>query len=306
MPVKSVTVRVPAKVNLQLSVGPKEADGYHNLVSVFQAISVFDDITIKLGEPGSGLTISVIGDQTHGVPADANNLAAKAVSLISKEYDLTVDAHIEIKKSIPVAGGMAGGSADAAGTIIGIDYLYSLDMTREEMIEIASKIGSDVPFMLSGGTAIGTGHGDQLTAALSRGTYHWVLAVSTVGLSTPAVYAECDRLRGELEIVEPQTNEALMQSLLAADAPGVGAALVNDLQLAACSLRPAIRLVLDVGQEYGALGAIVSGSGPTVAFLVADQDSGLDLAVALTSSGVVGSVVQAYGPVAGAKVISTN
>jgi 4-diphosphocytidyl-2-C-methyl-D-erythritol kinase len=306
MPVKSVTVRVPAKVNLQLSVGPKEADGYHNLVSVFQAISIFDDITIKLGEPGSGLTISISGDQTHGVPADANNLAAKAVALISKEYDLTVDAHIEIKKSIPVAGGMAGGSADAAGTIIGIDYLYSLDMTREEMIEIASKIGSDVPFMLSGGTAIGTGHGDQLTAALSRGTYHWVLAVSTVGLSTPAVYAECDRLRGELEIVEPQTNEALMQSLLAADAPGVGAALVNDLQLAACSLRPAIRLALDVGQEYGALGAIVSGSGPTVAFLVADQDSGLDLAVALTSSGVVGSVVQAYGPVAGAKVISTN
>jgi|UniRef100_UPI00404AB2F4 4-diphosphocytidyl-2-C-methyl-D-erythritol kinase len=306
MPVKSVTVRVPAKVNLQLSVGPKEADGYHNLVSVFQAISIFDDITIKLGEPGSGLTISVSGDQTHGVPADANNLAAKAVSLISKEYDLTVDAHIEIKKSIPVAGGMAGGSADAAGTIIGIDYLYSLDMTREEMIEIAAKIGSDVPFMLSGGTAIGTGHGDQLTAALSRGTYHWVLAVSTVGLSTPAVYTECDRLRGELDIVEPQTNEALMQSLLAADAPGVGAALVNDLQLAACSLRPAIRLVLDVGQEYGALGAIVSGSGPTVAFLVADQDSGLDLAVALTSSGVVGSVVQAYGPVAGAKVISTN
>jgi 4-diphosphocytidyl-2-C-methyl-D-erythritol kinase len=306
MPVKSVTVRVPAKVNLQLSVGPKEADGYHNLVSVFQAISIFDDITIKLGEPGSGLTISVSGDQTHGVPADANNLAAKAVALISKEYDLTVDAHIDIKKSIPVAGGMAGGSADAAGTIIGIDYLYSLDMTREEMIEIAAKIGSDVPFMLSGGTAIGTGHGDQLTAALSRGTYHWVLAVSTVGLSTPAVYAECDRLRGELEIVEPQTNEVLMQSLLAADAPGVGSALVNDLQLAACSLRPAIRLVLDVGQEYGALGAIVSGSGPTVAFLVADQDSGLDLAVALTSSGVVGSVVQAYGPVAGAKVISTN
>jgi 4-diphosphocytidyl-2-C-methyl-D-erythritol kinase len=306
MPVKSVTVRVPAKVNLQLSVGPKEADGYHNLVSVFQSISIFDDITIKLGEPGSGLTISVSGDQTHGVPADANNLAAKAVALISKEYDLTVDAHIDIKKSIPVAGGMAGGSADAAGTILGIDYLYSLDMTREEMIEIAAKIGSDVPFMLSGGTAIGTGHGDQLTAALSRGTYHWVLAVSTVGLSTPAVYAECDRLRGELEIVEPQTNEVLMQSLLAADAPGVGSTLVNDLQLAACSLRPAIRLVLDVGQEYGALGSIVSGSGPTVAFLVADQDSGLDLAVALTSSGVVGSVVQAYGPVAGAKVISTN
>ena len=117
MPVKSVTVRVPAKVNLQLSVGPKEADGYHNLVSVFQAISIFDDVTIKLSEPVAGLSISISGDQTHGVPADANNLAAKAVALISKEYDLTVDAHIEIKKSIPVAGGMAGGSADDAATI---------------------------------------------------------------------------------------------------------------------------------------------------------------------------------------------
>ena len=304
MPVKSVTVRVPAKVNLQLSVGPKESDGYHNLVSVFQAISIFDDVTIKLAEPGAGLTISISGEQTHGVPADANNLAAKAVALISKEYDLTVDAHIEIKKSIPVAGGMAGGSADAAATIVGIDHLYSLGMSREEMVEIAAQLGSDVPFMLSGGTAIGRGHGDQLTAALSRGTYHWVLALSTVGLSTPAVYAECDRLRAELDIVEPQTHEALMQALLAADAPAVGAALVNDLQAAACSLRPALRLVLDVGQEYGALGAIVSGSGPTVAFLVADEEAGLDLAVALTSSGVVGSVARAYGPVAGAKVIS--
>ena len=304
MPVKSVTVRVPAKVNLQLSVGPEEADGYHNLVSVFQAISIFDDVTIKLSEPGAGLTIAISGEQTHGVPADANNLAAKAVALISKEYDLTVDAHIEIKKSIPVAGGMAGGSADAAATIVGIDYLYSLGMSREEMVEIAAQLGSDVPFMLSGGTAIGTGRGDQLTAALSRGTYHWVLALSTHGLSTPAVYAECDRLRAELEIIEPQTHEGLMQALLAADAPEVGKSLVNDLQAAACSLRPALRLVLDVGQEYGALGAIVSGSGPTVAFLVADVEAGLDLTVALTASGVVGSVVRAFGPVAGAKVIS--
>ena len=304
MSVKSVTVRVPAKVNLQLSVGPKEADGYHNLVSVFQAISIFDDVTIKLTEPGTGLTIAVTGEQIHGVPADAKNLAAKAVALISKEYDLTVDAQIEIKKSIPVAGGMAGGSADAAATIVGIDYLYSLGMSREEMVEIAAQLGSDVPFMLSGGTAIGTGRGDQLTAALSRGTYHWVLALSTHGLSTPAVYAECDRLRAELEIIEPQTHEGLMQALLAADAPAVGKSLVNDLQAAACSLRPALRLVLDVGQEYGALGAIVSGSGPTVAFLVADVDAGLDLTVALTASGVVGSVVRAFGPVAGAKVIS--
>jgi 4-diphosphocytidyl-2-C-methyl-D-erythritol kinase len=304
MPVKSVTVRVPAKVNLQLSVGPRESDGFHNLVTVFQAISIYDDITVAFAPAKSGVSISISGDQRHGVPADESNLAMKAIALMAKEYDLEIDAHLEIKKSIPVAGGMAGGSADAAAAIVAIDYLYSLGMSREEMSEVAAQLGSDVPFMLSGGTAIGTGHGDQLTAALSRGTYHWVLALSSVGLSTPAVYGECDRLRSELEIAEPATNEQLMQALLAADPKAVGAHLVNDLQAAACSLRPALRLVLDVGQEYGALGALVSGSGPTVAFLVSDEEAGLDLAVALTASGVVGSVARAYGPVAGAKVLT--
>ena len=304
MSVKSVTVRVPAKVNLQLSVGPRESDGFHNLVTVFQAISIYDDITVTFAPAKSGVSISISGDQRHGVPADESNLAMKAIALMAKEYDLVIDAHVEIKKSIPVAGGMAGGSADAAAAIVAIDYLYSLGLSREEMSEVAAQLGSDVPFMLSGGTAIGTGHGDQLTAALSRGTYHWVLALSSVGLSTPAVYGECDRLRSELEIAEPATNEQLMQALLAADPKAVGAHLINDLQAAACSLRPALRLVLDVGQEYGALGALVSGSGPTVAFLVSDEEAGLDLAVALPASGVVGSVARAYGPVAGAKVLT--
>jgi len=299
----SVTVRVPAKVNLQLSVGPREADGFHGLVSVFQAISIYDDVTLTKTHPGDGITISIIGDHTHGVPEDHSNLAAKAAQLMAQEFDLDIDAHIEIKKSIPVAGGMAGGSADAAAVIVGIDALYHLGATRDEMLEIGAKLGSDVPFMINGGTAIGQGRGDQLTAALSRGTYHWVLALSTVGLSTPAVYTECDRLRAGQEIAAPQTSDLLMQALLAADPKSVGAALVNDLQAAACSLRPALDLVLEVGRDYGALGAIVSGSGPTVAFLVSDEEQGLDLAVALTASGVVGSVARAQGPVHGAKVI---
>jgi len=299
----SVTVRVPAKVNLQLSVGPREADGFHGLVSVFQAISIYDDVTLTKTHPGDGITISIIGDHTHGVPEDHSNLAAKAAQLMAQEFDLDIDAHIEVKKSIPVAGGMAGGSADAAAVIVGIDALYHLGATRDEMLEIGAKLGSDVPFMINGGTAIGQGRGDQLTAALSRGTYHWVLALSTVGLSTPAVYTECDRLRAGQEIAAPQTSDLLMQALLAADPKSVGAALVNDLQAAACSLRPALDLVLEVGRDYGALGAIVSGSGPTVAFLVSDEEQGLDLAVALTASGVVGSVARAQGPVHGAKVI---
>ena len=296
-------MRVPAKINLQLSVGPREKDGYHNLVSVFQAISIFDDVTVKRADVGNGITIAISGEQTHGVPADSSNLAVKAVQLVAKRFDISSDLHIEIKKSIPVAGGMAGGSADAAATLVALDALFHLELSREELHKLGSELGSDVPFMISGGTAVGQGRGDQLTAALSRGTYHWVLALSSVGLSTPAVYAECDRMRAELEIAPPQVSDALMQSLLAADAEAVGRALSNDLQSAACSLRPALSLVLEVGRDYGALGAIVSGSGPTVAFLVADEDAGLDLAVALTASGVVGSVARALGPVSGAKVI---
>jgi 4-diphosphocytidyl-2-C-methyl-D-erythritol kinase len=306
VPIKSVTVRVPAKVNLQLSVGPREADGYHQLVTVFQAISIFDEVTVKIAGQGSGINLSVSGDQIHGVPTDASNLVVKAAELIATKFEIDIDADIEVKKSIPVAGGMAGGSADAAATIVAIDELYSLDMTREEMHEVASQLGSDVPFLLSGGTAIGQGRGDQLTAALSRGTYHWVLALSSVGLSTPAVYNECDRLRQGLDISEPQISDVLMQALLSADPKTVGNVLVNDLQPAACSLRPALRLILDVGQEYGALGAIVSGSGPTVAFLVSDEEHGLDLAVALSTSGVVGSVTRAFGPVHGAKVVESH
>ncbi|MBU6380575.1 MAG: 4-(cytidine 5'-diphospho)-2-C-methyl-D-erythritol kinase [Acidobacteria bacterium] len=303
MPNNSVTVRVPAKVNLQLSVGPREADGFHNLVSVFQAISIFDDVTVRPGAPRSGISISVSGEQTHGVPADASNLAVKAAQLMIDRFDIDADLQIDVKKSIPVAGGMAGGSADAAATLVALDALFQLELSREELHRLGSELGSDVPFMISGGTAVGQGRGDQLTAALSRGTYHWVLALSSVGLSTPAVYAECDRMRAELDIAPPQVSDALMQSLLAADAQAVGRALTNDLQSAACSLRPALSLVLEVGRDYGALGAIVSGSGPTVAFLVADEEAGLDLAVALTASGVVGSVARALGPVAGAKVI---
>mgnify|MGYP000275840895 FL=1 len=303
MALNSVTVRVPAKVNLQLSVGPREANGYHNLVSVFQAVSIFDDVTITKSHQGSGVTIAVTGDQTHGVPEDDSNLAVKAARLIGQKFDIDVDVHIEVKKSIPVAGGMAGGSADAAATLVAMDALFKLEATREELLELGSQLGSDVPFMIAGGTAVGTGRGDQLTAALSRGTYHWVFALSTVGLSTPAVYAECDRMRAELDVADPKVSDTLMQALLSGDPELVGRSLSNDLQNPACSLRPALTLVLEVGRDYGALGAIVSGSGPTVAFLVADEEAGLDLAVALTASGVVGSVARATGPVHGARVI---
>ena len=300
---KSVEVQVPAKVNLQLSVGPKESDGYHEVVTVFQAISLFDNLRISRSDQ---FDITLEGDFTNGVPVDQSNLVSKAVEIMAERFEIDRNLSIEINKSIPVAGGMAGGSADAAATLLGIDQLFGLGLSKDELGEVARKLGSDVPFMLHGGTAVGRGRGDEITPALSRGNYHWVIAVSSNGLATPAVYGECDRLRTGLDIKAPALNDELLQALLSGDANRVGKALNNDLQAAAISLRPALRLILDTGQEYGALGGIVSGSGPSVAFLVADEDHSLDLAVALTSSGVVGSVARAQGPVAGAKVIAVN
>jgi 4-diphosphocytidyl-2-C-methyl-D-erythritol kinase len=300
-----VVTRVPGKVNLQLSVGPLGYDGFHEVTTVFQAISLFDDVTVTEGKPGSGTTISVSGQTANGVPADASNLAIKAAQLMIKEYELSPDLEIKLKKEIPVAGGMAGGSADAAGVIVGLDSLYELGITRDEMEKIASQIGSDVPFSISGGVAIGTGRGDQITTALSKGSYTWVLALSNQGLSTPAVYQECDRLREGLSIASPQLSEPLMQALRAGDSKALGKSLLNDLQAAACSLRPALRLVLDVGIDYGALGGIVSGSGPTVAFLVSDEEHAMDLTVALSASGVVSSIARAIGPAHGARIIES-
>jgi len=305
MNLSGVVIRVPGKVNLGLSVGPLDSDGYHELVTVFQAISLYDDVTVKIGNEGAGITLSASGSTSAGVPLDETNLAYRAADLMITKFQLDSDIDIHLKKEIPVAGGMAGGSADAAGVIVGIDSLFELGLSRDELERIGSELGSDVPFGIAGGTAIGRGRGDQLTPVLSKGTYQWVLALSNSGLSTPAVYGECDRLREGLSIAKPSANDALLQALRAGDARELGKALSNDLQSAACSLRPALRLVLDVGNDYGALGCIVSGSGPTVAFLVEDEERALDLTVALSASGVVGGVVRASGPTHGARRISS-
>ena len=302
---RGVVVRVPAKINLQLAVGPLGADGFHEVTTVFQAISLFDDVTVKHAPESSGISLTLSGATSSGVPVDDENLAMRAAILMAEKYDLPTDLAIHLKKEIPVAGGMAGGSADAAGVIVAMDALFDIGLSRDEMETVAAQLGSDVPFGISGGIAIGRGRGDQLTPALSRGNYHWVLALSGQGLSTPAVYQECDRLREGLDIASPQVSDSMMQALRAGDPVALGAALSNDLQAAACSLRPALRLVLDVGRDYGALGSIVSGSGPTVAFLVEDEEKSMDLTVALSSSGVVAGVVRASGPVHGARVIET-
>ena len=298
-----VSVRVPGKINLQLSVGPLARDGYHELATVFQSVSLFDELTIAESD---GDDIEIAAEGKSAIPLGSENLAYKAAELMRKKFEISSGLLIKIKKEIPIAGGMAGGSANAGATIVGIDSLFSLGLKRDEMERIGSEIGADVPFTISGGTAIGTGRGDQITPVLSRGSYNWVLALSSSGLSTPAVYGECDRLREGLDISKPHISDSLLHALSQGDAKSLGKSLSNDLQAAACSLKPALRLILDVGIDYGALGGIVSGSGPTVAFLAESEDHALDLVVALTSSGVVGNVIRVAGPVPGARVVSNT
>lgn len=299
-----VVTRAPGKINLQLSVGPLQSDGYHPVATVFQAVSLFDDVRISFADK-PGISLKASGKVSELLPLDKNNLAFKAAELMCKKFEITDGLEITLTKEIPIAGGMAGGSADAGATIVGIDTLFGLTLSRSEMEKIGSELGADIPFTISGGTAIGTGRGDQITPVLSRGNYSWVLALSSSGLSTPAVYQECDRLREGLQVAPPHISDSLMQALSTGDAVALGKALSNDLQPAACSLKPALRLILDVGMDYGALGGLVSGSGPTVAFLAENEDHALDLVVALTSSGVVGNVVRAAGPVPGARVIES-
>jgi 4-diphosphocytidyl-2-C-methyl-D-erythritol kinase len=307
---KSTTVRVPAKINLQLAVGPLLPTGYHELATVFQAISLFDEINVKAEIDDNenkklSVDLSARGTFANGVPLDESNLAIKAAQLFFERTNIPkpTKLRIEIKKEIPIAGGLAGGSADAAGVLLALDNIFSTGLSKAELEDLAAEIGSDVPFILSGGVAIGRGRGEELTSVLTRGTYHWVLAIAHQGLSTPVVYAECDRLREGMEIASPPVNNNLISALAIGDSRALGENLSNDLQSAAISLKPALKLILDVGKENGALGGLVSGSGPTVAFLVEDENQAIELSVALTSSQVVAGVVRATGPVHGAVVI---
>lgn len=295
-----VTVRVPAKLNLQLSVGSPGANGYHDLATVFQAVAVFDDVTAL---PGEQLTISVEGEGAERLPVDDTNLALMAAKALADHSGVPAAAHLHLQKAIPVAAGMAGGSADAAAALVAVDRLWGTSLSREELQEIAAGIGSDVPFGLVGHTAVGMGRGDKLTPALARGRFHWVFAFAEFELLTPTVYAELDRLREGSVQAEPRVSEKLMTALRSGDATALGKTLSNDMQRAAVSLQPTLAMTLDVGDEYGALGSLVCGSGPTCAFLARDEEHALDLAVALSGSGTCRSVTVATGPVGGARVI---
>lgn len=267
-----VRVSAPAKVNLHLGVGPVGRDGYHPLVTVYQSLALYDELTLRETDQTS-LTVSGDGVEVAQVPTDGTNLVLRAAAALARHHrrdDLTAAMHL--RKRIPVAGGLAGGSADAAAALVGLDSLYGLHTGRDALSQIAAELGSDVPFCLHGGTALGTGRGEQLAPLMSRGTYWWVLATDGSGLSTPQVYATYDRLHEGTAVPEPEPPAELLSAVRVGDVARVGSALHNDLQPASFALRPDLVQLVGVGRAAGAFGVVVSGSGPTVALLCGDAD----------------------------------
>ncbi len=301
----SVRVRAPGKINVSLTVGALQDDGYHDVASAYQAVSVYDDVTVVGADDFS---VEVSGSvPVGGVPLDGSNIAIRAARLLAARTGYRGGVRISIRKGVPVAGGMGGGSADAAATLLACDALWGTGLSRDDLTELAARLGADVPFALMGGTAIGTGRGDQLSPALATGTFHWVLALADFGLSTPEVYRALDehRTRYAADIApvetEPVVAVEVLQALRAGDPQMLAAAMHNDLQAAALSLAPQLADVLELGERSGALAGIVSGSGPTIAFLAADSDRARQVQVSLSASGLEAAHVT--GPVHGSRVV---
>jgi 4-diphosphocytidyl-2-C-methyl-D-erythritol kinase len=300
VPTGSVTVRVPGKVNLFLGVGDRRPDGYHELTTIFHAVSLTDEVTVREADL---LALQVFGEGAAEIPTDERNLAWQAAELMAEHVGRAPDVEITIDKSIPLAGGMAGGSADAAAVLVAMNELWELGVPRRDLHAMAAQLGSDVPFALHGGTALGTGRGEELTSVLARSTFHWVLAFGAGGLSSGAVYAEIDRLR---EVGSPSRladAEPLLTALSSGDPALLAPLLGNDLQPAALSLEPELRRTLRAGTEAGALAGIVSGSGPTCAFLCSSADAAVAVGSELAGAGVCRTVRVASGPVHGARVV---
>jgi 4-diphosphocytidyl-2-C-methyl-D-erythritol kinase len=296
-------VRVPGKVNLYLAVGDRRDDGYHELTTVFHAVSLLDEVTVRNADM---LSLELAGEGAQSLPTDERNLAWRAAELMADHVGRAPDVAITIEKSIPVEGGMAGGSADAAAVLVAINSLWELGVPRRDLHTLAARLGSDVPFALHGGTALGTGRGEELATVLARSTFHWVLAFADGGLSTPAVFAEVDRLRESEDRSLPlalEDPEPVLAALASGDPATLAPLLGNDLQPASLSLDPNLRRTLRAGVEAGALAGIVSGSGPTCAFLCPSSSSAVDIGAELAGAGVCRTVRVASGPVQGARVV---
>lgn len=302
-----ITARAHSKVNLYLGVGDAREDGYHELETVFQSLSLQDTLEFTPVEESTDSAVnslSISGLGAGQVPTTPDNLVWKAVDLMVAEHRRrggsslpTMDIHL--RKGIPTAGGMAGGSADAAAALRAMNTLTGFD--EATLLDMAAELGSDVPFTLLGGTMLGTGRGEQLVPVLSRGTYHWALAFNSAGLSTPKVFHTLDAMREKNPDLPRATGIAdLSAALLSGDPKQVAQHLANDLQAPALSLMPALRKTLLAGEQAGALRAMVSGSGPTVAYLCESAEHAAEVAEFVLDAGVATATAVAHGPVGGA------
>lgn len=304
-PRQRVRVRAPGKINVFLRVGTVLDDGYHDVATAYQAVSLYEDLRATHADEFSVAFTGSI--DTSEVPTDGSNLALRAARLLAARTGHEGGVRFEIAKHVPVAGGMGGGSADAAAALVACDALWGTGLGRDELLALGAELGADVPFAISGGTAIGVGHGDRLSPVLATGSFQWVIALADFGLSTPEVYDELDRHRSRhvLDIapppVAPQVDAAVLHALRAGDPVMLAESMQNDLQPAALRLAPGLVDLLSLGESAEALAGIVSGSGPSVAFLAPDQDSAIGLQVALSAAGL--TVVRAHGPVPGARVV---
>lgn len=300
---RPVHARAPGKINVFFAVGALAADGYHPVASVYQAVDCVEDVRARAADE---FTIAVTGDvDVSGVPLDESNLALRAARLVTHTVGYEGGIHLEVHKGVPVAGGMGGGSADAAAALVAVNELTGGGLTARQLHDLGAGLGADVPFSLLGGTALGTGHGDRLAPALAVGAFHWVLVTSGEGLSTPEVYRELDRLRDVPDIspdyADPRVDPSVLQALRSGDAGALAVSMRNDLQPAALSLRPHLADTLDAGMTAGALAGIVSGSGPTCAFLAADSADADAVVDRLAAQGL--HAFHVHAPVAGARLI---
>ncbi|MFD0344100.1 4-(cytidine 5'-diphospho)-2-C-methyl-D-erythritol kinase [Streptomyces sp. NPDC127117] len=311
----AVTVRVPAKINLQLAVGALRADGYHELVSVFMSVGLFDELTAELADSPA---VTVEGAESAGVPPDRSNLAMLAADRLAAHTGRAPGVHLRIRKNIPAAAGLAGGSADAAAALLACDRLWDTRLPPDELGAIGAQLGSDVPFTLIGGVAVGEGRGEKLTPLTVEDSFHWVLAFGTGGLSTPAVYRQCDRLRAARAPGQPPdsgqrtcVDPAILRALRSGDVQALATSLGepgsrNDLSAAALSLRPELRRTLAAGIEAGGLAAFVSGSGPTCVFLAEDAERAEQIVNGLRVSETCRAARAVVGPVTGATVAAAE
>ncbi|MCU1546101.1 MAG: 4-(cytidine 5-diphospho)-2-C-methyl-D-erythritol kinase [Homoserinimonas sp.] len=302
---KVVHARAPGKINVFLKVGSLLEDGYHDVATAYQAVSLYEDVRASNADDFS---VTFTGSvDVSGLATDGSNLALKAASILARKTGYRGGVRLQIDKHVPIAGGMGGGSADAAATLLACDALWGTGLSKEELMSLAAQLGADVPFALTGGTAIGAGRGDKLSPALAKGHFQWVFAFADFGMSTPQVYDELDRHRARhaLDIFpaveQPQVDTNVLQALRAGDPHMLAEVLYNDLQAPALHLEPELARILELGEENGALAGIVSGSGPTVGFLAADLDNALELQIALSAARL--TVVRATGPVHGARII---